>query len=136
MRDKPGNKIEDRLDMLTGANTPAAAKEGLGREASILSQPLDDQPGIIQLFLERFGNIGLLFEQADTNLTLLKLLMVSGVLAVLGGAMGIVVGVHPALLPVIGLVLAALPLLWLLMRRKRRLKAFAAQLPDALEMLS
>ena len=29
-----------------------------------------------------------------------------------------------------------LPVLWLLWRRKRRLKAFAAQLPDALEMLS
>ena len=31
---------------------------------------------------------------------------------------------------------ASLPLLWLLLRRKRRLKAFAAQLPDALEMLA
>lgn len=136
LRDKPGSKIEDRLDMLTGANTPAAAKDGLGREGSLLSQSLDDQPGIIQIFLERFANVGLLFEQADTNLTLPKLLMISAVLAVLGGAMGIVVHVHAALLPVVALFLATLPLMWLMMRRKRRMKAFAAQLPDALEMLS
>jgi tight adherence protein B len=32
--------------------------------------------------------------------------------------------------------MGSLPLIWLLMRRKRRLKAFAAQLPDALEMIS
>ena len=32
--------------------------------------------------------------------------------------------------------MGVLPLVWLLFRRKRRLKAFAAQLPDALEMLA
>jgi tight adherence protein B len=32
--------------------------------------------------------------------------------------------------------MGALPLLWVLFRRRRRLKTFAAQLPDALEMLS
>lgn len=136
LRDKPSNKIEDRLDMLTGTNTPTAAKEGLAREASILSQPLDDRPGIVQVFLERFGNIGLIFAQADTNLTIAKLLLISVVMAVMGGAMGVVVGIHPALMPVVALFLAMLPLMWLLFRRKRRLKAFAAQLPDALEMLS
>ena len=31
LRDKPGSKIEDRLDLLTGANTPAAAKERPGQ---------------------------------------------------------------------------------------------------------
>ena len=60
------SKIEDRLDLLTGAGTPAA-KDGPAKEASILTQPLDKGPGIIQSFLERFGNIDLLFEQADTR---------------------------------------------------------------------
>ena len=32
--------------------------------------------------------------------------------------------------------MGSLPLIWLLLRRKRRLKAFAAQLPDALEMIA
>ena len=43
LRDKPANRIEDRLDLLTGTSTPAA-KEALVKEASILAQPLDDSP--------------------------------------------------------------------------------------------
>ena len=134
LRDKPSNKIEDRLDLLTGVNT--AAKDALANESSILAQPLNDRPSIVQTFVERFGNIDLLFEQADTNLTIAKLLAISVAMAAVGVVMGAAVRVHPALLPLIGIVLGALPLMWLLFRRKRRLKAFAAQLPDALEMLA
>jgi len=135
-RGKPLQKIEDRLDLLTGANTPAAAKEGLMKEASILAQPLDDRPGVVETFIKRFGNISLLFEQADTNLTVVKLLAISALMALLGISVGVVVRIHAALLPAVGLMMGLLPLFWLLWRRRRRLKAFAAQLPDALEMIS
>jgi tight adherence protein B len=131
LRDKSGSKVESRLDLLTGVSAPAVAKE-----ASILTQPLDDRPGFVQSFVERFGNIDLLFAQADANLTVAKLLAISLVMAAIGGALGIAMGVHPLLVPLIGLLLGSLPLMWLLMRRKRRLKAFASQLPDALEMLA
>ena len=57
-------------------------------------------------------------------------------MAVIGLAIGAVIRIHPVLMPLVGLLMGCLPLMWLLMRRKRRLKAFAAQLPDALEMLS
>lgn len=135
-REKPVSKIEDRLDLLTGANTPAAAKDGLTKGASILAQPLDDRPGIVETFMERFGNIGLLFEQADTNLTIVKLLVISAVTALMGISLGVVVHIHAALLPLVGVLMGLLPLTWLLWRRKRRLKTFASQLPDALEMIS
>ena len=134
-RDKPVKKIEDRLDLLTGAGG-AGVKDSPTKEASILSQPLDDRPGLIEAFVERFGNIGLLFEQADTSLTIGKLLAISAVMAVVGLAIGVVIRIHPMLMPLVGLLMGSLPLWWLLMRRKRRLKAFATQLPDALEMLS
>ena len=135
MRQKPSNRIEDRLDLLTGAATPAA-KEGLLKQSSVLIQSLDKVPGFIEVFLERFGNVSLLFEQADTSLTVSRLLMISAVLGVAGVGFGAVLGIHAALLPVVALFLGALPLLWVLFRRRRRLKVFAAQLPDALEMLS
>jgi tight adherence protein B len=134
-RAKPLQKIEDRLDLLTGANT-SAARNGLANQASILSQPLDNRPGIVQSFLERFGNISLLFEQADTNLTTAKLALISGGLALAGIGVGAAVRIHPLLLPLVGVLLGSLPLVWLMMRRKRRLKTFATQLPDALEMIS
>jgi len=135
MREKPGNRIEDRLDLLTGAATPAA-KKGLLKHSSVLAQSLDNVPGFFEVFLERFGNVSLLFEQADTSLTVSKLLVISAVLGIAGVAFGAVLGIYAALLPVVALFLGSLPLLWVLFRRRRRLEAFAAQLPDALEMLS
>lgn len=133
LRSKPASKIEDRLDLLTGANAPAAKD---AKEASILSEPLDEGTGVVQLFLERFGDIGLLFEQADTNLTIMKFLAISSAMALIGAVLGVVLRVHLALLPVVVLLLGLLPLFWLLLRRKRRLKAFGAQLPDALSMIA
>jgi tight adherence protein B len=133
-RDKPLKKIEDRLDLLTGVGG-FSPKEAT-KEASILSQPLDERRGLVEAFLERFGNMSLLFEQADTSMTIGKLVVISSVMAVVGVAIGAVVHIHAVLMPVVGLGMGSLPLMWLLMRRKRRLKAFGAQLPDALEMLS
>jgi tight adherence protein B len=135
-RDRPNNRMEDRLDLLTGLNTPAAAKEELLKPASILGQSLDGGPGLLETFLERFGNIGLLFEQADTSLTVGRMGLISGVMALAGIGMAAAVGIHPVLMPLVGLLLGSVPLLWVLLRRRKRLRAFAAQLPDALEMIA
>jgi tight adherence protein B len=102
----------------------------------VLSEPLDDTPSFTEALLNRFGNINLMFDQADTSLTVSRLCLISGVMALAGAGMGAAVRVHPALLPLVGLVMASLPMLWLYMRRRRRLKQFAVQLPDALEMLA
>ncbi|MFZ1935175.1 MAG: type II secretion system F family protein [Thermoguttaceae bacterium] len=134
-RNKPVSKVEDRLDLLTGLNT-AAGKAAAVKEASILTQPLDDQPGVVELFLTRFGNISLLFEQADTNLTVPKFGAFSGAMGAAGLLLAVVLRIHPAMVPLVGLLMGTLPLCWLLVRRKRRLKTFAAQLPDALEMIA
>jgi tight adherence protein B len=91
---------------------------------------------MLENMLERFGNIDVLFEQADTSLTVGKLAIISLVLAVAGSGMAIVLRIHAALVPLAGVVLGTLPLGWVLFRRRRRLRAFAAQLPDALEMLA
>jgi tight adherence protein B len=135
LRDRPSSKIEDRLDLLTGASTPSPAKDGLLKQGSILAQPLDAGPSIAERFLSRFGDFNLLFEQADTSLTLTKLLLISGVLAIAGGGVAVIAG-FLSLVPFFAPLMASLPLMWLWWRRKRRLKAFAVQLPDALDMLA
>jgi tight adherence protein B len=132
-RDQPTSKVEDRLAILTTGRSEAKDPT---KEGSILSQPLDDSPGFVQEFLERFGNIGLLFEQADVNLSVPKFLAISGVMALMGGALSIVAHVYASLLPVVVITSGCMPLFWVTFRRKRRLKAFGAQLPDALEMLA
>jgi len=135
-RGHPASSIENRLDLLTGANTPSAAKEGLLKEGSVLAQPLDAVPGLLETWISRFGNLRLLFEQADTSLTMSRLVLMSVIIAVAGAGLSAAAGLHFALIPVVAVILAFLPLLWLLWRRKRRMKAFAVQLPDALEMLA
>ena len=42
----PASKLEDRLDVLTGAGS-AAAKDGLLKDNSVLSRPLDDAPHML-----------------------------------------------------------------------------------------
>jgi tight adherence protein B len=132
---RPNSRVEDRLGVLTGTAAPPGARDGL-KEGSLLSRPLDDVPGMLDSLFERFGNMDLIFEQADTSLTMTKLAAISVLLGVIGTSGSAIAGIHPALAPLTGMILAALPLAWVLRRRKKRLKAFGAQLPDALEMMS
>ncbi|HLA83789.1 MAG TPA: type II secretion system F family protein [Thermoguttaceae bacterium] len=136
MRDKPATKIEDRLNIMTGLSSAALAKEKLASQASILSQPLENRPSVLERILGSVRGFDRLFEQADTSMTVAQFMTISGVLAVVGGGAGVIIGVNLTLIPVTALVMAFLPLLWLILRRRRRFKAFAVQLPDALEMLA
>ncbi len=133
-RGNGSTKAEDRLDTLTGVGVSAMGDKAM--ESSVLSQPLDALPSFSENLLNKFGNFTRIFEQADTTLTMPRFVLISSVMAVLGAGFGAAVGIHPGFMPALGLVMAILPLMWLLMRRKRRMKAFGAQLPDALDMLS
>ncbi len=135
-RGDSASKVEDRLDVLAGASSPAGAKEALSKEGGVLAQPLDAAPALIEALINRFANLTLLFEQADTSMTVSRLVLICSVLAVAGAGLAVVTGMNVVLLPVVAAFAACQPVLWLLWRRKRRLKAFAVQLPDALEMLA
>ncbi len=135
-RDSSGSKVEDRLDVLTGASSATAGKDDTLKQSSVLARPLDSVPGLIETLISRFANINLLFEQADTSLTIPRLAMISGVIALAGAGLGAATGLHLALVPLVAALMACLPVVWLVWRRKRRLRAFAVQLPDALEMLA
>ncbi len=134
--ERPGNRLEERLDLFTGTNTPSAAKEGLMKPQSVLAQPLEQQKGLVDAIFSHFGDVNRLFEQADTNLTLSRLLFFCALTGGGGMLVGIVMRSSVVFVPILGILGASLPFLWLLWRRNKRLKAFAAQLPDALEMLA
>ncbi|HEY5311770.1 MAG TPA: type II secretion system F family protein [Pirellulales bacterium] len=132
-RGESDNKVEDRLSVLT------SAKAGKGDSLvaqSVLSQPLDATKGIFVALLERFGRTQMLFEQADTTLTPSRFLTISGCMALGGFATTAYAAPILAVAPLGGIALGALPLLWLMWRRKRRLKKFGGQMPDALELIS
>lgn len=127
------SEVEDRLQQLTskpsskGANS-SVLKGGASTAALGMTSPLE----------EFFSKLSLnrLFEQADTSLTPAKFLGISGMLGLAGAAAGIFAGLSPLLLPLLAIFAAMFPLLWLMMRKKKRLKKFAAQLPDALELMA
>lgn len=135
LRGEGASKVEDRLDVLTGLRTSATIKESMLND-SVLAHPLDAVPNVFEAILQRFDRLRLLFEQADTNLTAPKFFAISGVLFAIGAVGAVVGNLGLALAPFVGLCSSALPLLWLTYRRKKRFKTFAAQLPDALELIS
>ena len=138
LRNKPSSRIEDRLSVLTAAGSTSSSKDGLLKQASVLSQPLDSSPGFLETLFSRVSsiNLNLIFEQADTSLTVPRMAVISLVTAAGGVALSLAMRLHAGFMPVLAILTGSFPLIWLVLRRRRRLKAFAAQLPDALEMLS
>ncbi len=130
-----GSRIEDRLDVLTGAASPTG-KDDMLKDNSVLSRPLDDAPNMLARSFAKFADFNLLFDQADTTLTVGKLAAFSLVLGLAGAAVAVVMKAPFFMAPLGALLAGSLPMFWLLFRRKRRLKAFSTQLPDALEMMA
>lgn len=132
LRGPDASKLENRLDLLAGHKHPTPGKDPL--KESLLAQL--EAPNYFEALVQRVARLSKLFEQADTNLTPAKFFAISGGLALGGFALPVVVGISVAFAPLLAIFLGVLPLMWLMMRRKRRLKAFASQLPDALELIS
>jgi tight adherence protein B len=66
--------IENRLDVLTGAAQSPGAK---ANEPSLLSTPLNDVPNVMEEFVKRFFNLRSFLQQADTQLTPAKFIVIS-----------------------------------------------------------
>ena len=90
LRDKPGNKIEDRLDIMTGLGG-GDPKNAAKNPATLLTQPLDETPGIIEDALKKVAHINLnrLLSQADVSLSVLQFGVTCGVMALVGTVAGI-----------------------------------------------
>jgi tight adherence protein B len=85
--------------------------------------------------LPRFEGLGRLYEQADVGLPFRQFLGLAAAMAVLGGGIGKLLGLPLVMLPLGAAFLGLLPFLWLWRRKRKRIKAFVAQLPDALELV-
>jgi tight adherence protein B len=127
------NRVEDRLDLLTGTRT---SKSESRLTQSVLHRPLDAVPGVFDAVVARFHRLRLLFDQADTSLKPAQFAAVSAALGCAALAASASAGLNLTLAPALGATGAVLPLLWLIFKRRQRLKKFGAQLPDALELMS
>jgi tight adherence protein B len=128
-------EVEDRLSALT------SGKKGKGKSEAaeykdLLAKVRADGQSPLELFVARYLNLRMLFEQANVTMSVPMFLGISAGLAVAGLALPSVAGFSVALAPVMALFLAILPMIWLLFKRKRRLSKFGAQLPEALELIA
>lgn len=129
-----GNKAEDRLDVLAGKKT-ADEVRSLTRD-ELISEGVSGLSSLTEAMLERFGNLRLLFEQADTKLKPESFMLLTAGLAGAGFAIGYLLDLPVPVWPLLMLGLGIMPLLFLLQKRKRRMGKFGTQLPDALTTLS
>ncbi len=132
LRDYSAPKTSDRLDTLIGKRR----RDDPG--ADILKRTAfdSDKKSLLEAITPKFVSMERVFDQADCNIKPSTLFGLGLVLAVLGGTGSWLAQVPWFLAPLAGLVLFTIPFMWLLNKRRVRLKTFASQLPDALELVA
>ena len=133
LRDKSVSQMEDRLSTLTGKGD---REGGLAELTQILAAQRGQGKGLLETVLSRWLNLPRLFEQADATMSVGRFVAICLGIGFAASLLTTYAGLHYALAPVVGISFSTLPLFWLMFRRKRRLKKFAAQLPEALELVA
>jgi tight adherence protein B len=133
MKDTGKGRAAERLDALVG--------KGGRRESSadlLLKQAMQevDRKNLFDALTPKLVSMERYFEQADANIKPGALLAISLGLTLLGATISIVIAKSIFVAPVGGLVFFSIPWLWLWNKRRSRLKSFAGQLPDALELVA
>jgi tight adherence protein B len=136
MRGDKEAEVEDRLSELTGGKKVGWRKAAAQQQSDLLATRRADGTNPIERFIARYLNLRQLFEQADVSLPVPQFLIICAILAAVGVVLPTAAGINVLFAPICGIFLAVLPIMWLLMRRKRRLRKFAAQLPEALELIA
>jgi tight adherence protein B len=134
---KTSNAVaEERLDGLSGK---ARAKKGGDPNAGMLLRPpaidLNSAAAWAKL-LPNVENLNKLYEQADVNLPFNRFMAIAGVLGVVGAALPIAFKLHPVFVPAFAAGMGGLPFLWLLRRKKARVRKFLDAMPEAVELIS
>jgi tight adherence protein B len=133
LRDTEGTRASERLDALVG--------RGGRRESStdlLLKQALSevDKKTILDSFAPNLVSLERVFEQADANIRPSALFAIAVGMALVGGGLSSVIARTIYVAPVGAAIFFGVPWLWLWNKRRKRLKAFAGQLPDALELVA
>lgn len=132
LRGSENTDVEDRLSMLAGSNAgPKSSKV----EANLLST-FDETGSLAETIFGRFINLKQFIQQADVAMTPTQFGVATVVAAVAPALAYSVTGMPLVAAPIIGLVCAPLPFMFVFFKRKMRLGAFGKQLPEALELIS
>jgi len=120
---------EDRLSSMT-----AVARPDRARAARALLD--DDRPTALEAHVAKFIDLRKMLDQAGMPTSPQKIILISIGLGVGSGFLWLLAGVLSFMALPIGIGFASLPLMYVRFKRKKRLKKFGAQLPEALDLIS
>ncbi len=86
-------------------------------------------------WLPNLENLSRLYEQADVSFPFRRFMFIVAGLTLLGAALGIVFKIPIVLVPVGAAFLGVLPFMWLLQRKRKRIKKFLDSMPQAVELI-
>jgi tight adherence protein B len=129
-----GSLAEQRLDDLTGKSKGRAdPASGILLRPSAIDLGKED---FWSRILPNPENINKLYEQADVNMPFRRFMVIVVVLALTGGVLGVVLRLPLILVPLGAIFFGVLPFLWLVRRKKKRIKKFLDAMPEAVELIS
>ena len=134
-KDFGSSSIEDRLEILTGQKKAVNEAQGIVK-GDMISSSSSGFGAIVSRMFKNIENFRLFFEQADSPMKLDQFFLVSGGCVVVGIVLGWASRAPVPLWPVFGICVGFVPFLLLWMKRGRRFKKFAKQLPDAMELIA
>jgi tight adherence protein B len=127
-----GVKMQERLETLTGKRKKEDQAGSILRKTAFEA----DKNSLLQLLTPNLPSLDKMFVQADCHIAPSTLFGVSLLLALLGMTATWLAGLPWFLLPIAGVIMFMIPLTWLWNKRRTRLKKFASQLSDALELVA
>jgi tight adherence protein B len=125
-------KAAERLDTLTGKRKKEEEAASILRKSAFER----DKKSLVELLTPRFMSLEKLFVQADCHIKPSTLTGIGLMLGLLGATGSVLAGVRWYFAPLAGVIMFLVPWVWLLNKRRGRLKAFAGQLSDALELVA
>jgi tight adherence protein B len=131
LRGSGGKAASSRLDVLVGKKRNDSSQELLLKQAAFDA----DKGKLVEMLTSMVPNFQKLFEQADANIKPGSLFLIAGILGAVGLTGSWLATGQALFAPFLGVVMFAVPFLWLWNKRRVRLNTFAAQLSDGLELI-
>lgn len=128
------DEVAERLSALTVGSKEDGKNQSITSE--IFNASREGTQNAFAQMVSNYLNLNLLFEQADVNMTVGKFLAIVAGAAAIGISAPTAAGMPMKFAPIAAAIFCFMPFMWLMMKRKRRLAKFAAQLPEALELIS
>jgi tight adherence protein B len=125
-------KLTERLDVLTGKKKKEDEQTNILKKSAFER----DKKSLLEMLTPNMPSLQKLILQADAHISASTLVGIGALLGILGFTASWLAGVRIWMAPLAGITLFFVPFAWLLNKRWSRLRAFASQLPESLELVA